>query len=273
MYENENDLKVVHMRFVRGNFGRRGRPGCGGPGQRPAEGKQFTGNVNYVNGDERALTVKDLLRQKTFSLGNNCVITRWDNSSGTIKDLRPGQKVTIGYRDVHGVLAADRVDQNALRYHGTVKFIDPARNQLVLREWDGEKSFRLAEDCKVVLHNRENGPLASIQRGDHVTVVYETPSGPDVVREIAQTSASFTGSVVAIDVPHRTISVHGTFGVKPFNLVNDCSIVMDGKTDAKLMNLRPGQRLTINYDEVNGVNLANRIGPVEDTRASMAAQP
>jgi hypothetical protein len=39
-----------------------------------------------------------------------------------------------------------------------------------------------------------------------------------------------------------------------------------------LMNLRPGQRLTINYDEVNGVDVANRIAPAEAAHESTTAQ-
>jgi hypothetical protein len=114
--------------------------------------------------------------------------------------------------------------------------------------------------------------LSSIKPGDHVTVVYGSPSGPDVVCQIAQTSISFAGSVVAIDVPHRTFSIEGTFGQKQFSLANDCSIVMEGRNDAPLMDLRPGQRLTVNYDEVNGVNVANRIAPAEASHEAATAQ-
>jgi hypothetical protein len=47
---------------------------------------------------------------------------------------------------------------------------------------------------------------------------------------------------------------------------------MDGRIDAPLMDLRPGQRLTINYDEVNGVNVANRIAPAEGSHEATTAQ-
>jgi Cu/Ag efflux protein CusF len=238
----------------------------------PAKEKQFTGKVAYVNNEEHALTVRRPLMQRTFDLGINCAITRWDYSTGSINDLRPGQKVTVGYRDVHGVLAADRVEQVALRYRGIVKVIDPVQRQLVLRHWNRDKTFMLAADCNVILRDQQSTSLASVKPGDHVTVVFESPSGPDVVRQIAQTSLSFTGSLVAIDLPHRTVSTADMFGAKQFSLVNDCSIVIKGRTDAPLMSLRPGQRLTINYDEVNGVNVANRIAPAESAPMAAAAQ-
>ena len=121
----------------------------------PAKEKQFTGKVAYVNSEEHALTVRRLLMQRTFDLGINCAITRWDYSTGSINDLRPGQKVTVGYRDVHGVLAADRVEQDAMRYRGIVKVIDPVQRKLVLHHWNGDKTFMLAADCKVLLHDQQ----------------------------------------------------------------------------------------------------------------------
>jgi hypothetical protein len=238
----------------------------------PTKDKEFTGKVDYVNGDQHLLKVRGFLRYRTFDLGKDCLITRWDDTTGNINDLRRGQKVSVGYQNVHGVLAADRVEQTAMRYSGVVKVMDPERRQLVMHAWDRDRTFVLAEDCKIVLHDQNNGALASIKPGDHVTVVYEAPSGADIARQIAQTSVSFTGSIVAIDLSRRTISADGMFGVKQFNLANNCSIVMDGRTDAPMMNLRPGQRLTINYDEVNGVDVANRIAPAEGAHEATTAQ-
>jgi len=238
----------------------------------PVKEKQFTGKVDRVNIEERSVMVSSLFKHRTFELGSDCAITRWDNAVGAIKDLRPGQKVTVGYQDAHGVYAADRVEQEAMRFHSVVKAIDPAQRELVLRHWDRDTKFVLADDCSVLLHDQKNGELANIKPGDHVTVVYESPSGPDIVRQIAQTSVSFTGSIVAIDLPHRAISVEGAFGAKQFSLANDCSIVMDGTIEAPMMDLHPGQRLNIHYDEVNGVNVANRIAPAGNAREATTAQ-
>jgi len=238
----------------------------------PYKEKAFTGKVDYVNADEHTLTVSDWLWHRTFDLGSNCAITRWDHSVGAFNDLRPGEKVTVGYQNAHGVLAADRVTQEAMRVHGVVKSIDPAQRQMVLHRWDHDRTFTLAQDCKVLLHDQANGALANIKPGDHIRAVFETPAGPEVVHEIAQTSVSFTGSVVAIDLPHRTVSVEDVLGTKQFSLANDCSIVMGNTTDAPMSDLRPGERLTVTYDKVNGVNVANRIAPTGPAPAAATAQ-
>lgn len=238
----------------------------------PAKEKEFKGKVDYVDDREHTLTVRGILEHRTFDLGNNCAIARWDNTAGNIDDLRPGQKVIVGYRDVDGVMAADRVEQVAMRHTGIVKVMEPESRRLVLRIWERDNTFVLAADCKVVLHDKDDAAPADIKPGDHVTVVYETPYGGDVVRQIAQTSVRFTGSVVAIDLPHRLVSADGLFGVKQFNLADNCSIVMDGRINASMTSLRPGARLTFSYDEVNGVNVANRIAPAESEHMAATAQ-
>jgi predicted RNA-binding protein len=242
------------------------------PAASPVKDKEFRGRVDSVNIEEHTVTVMGLFRHRTFDLGNDCSITRWDNTAGAINDLRPGEKVTVGYQDTHGVFAADRVVQEPIRFQGVVKSMDPGQRQLVLRRWDHDRAFALAEDCKVILHDQKSGALASIRPGDHISVVYETPSGQNVVRQIAQTSMNFTGSVVAIDLAHRTLTLEDTLGTRQFSLANDCSIVMENTIDAPMMDLRPGQRLTIDYDEINGVNVANRIAPTSSAPPATTAQ-
>jgi Cu/Ag efflux protein CusF len=181
-----------------------------------AKEKLFIGKVDYVNAEEHTVTVAGYVRHRTFDLGRNCVITLWDKAAGCIDDLRPGQRITVDFQNVHGVLAADQVLQEARRGRGVVEAIDPAQRRLVLRHGLRKWKFAVAPDCKVKLNDKESGALASIKPGDHVTVIYESPSGPEVVRQIAQTSVSFTGSVAAVDLPHRTISVDASFGSKRF---------------------------------------------------------
>ena len=76
--------------------------------------------------------------------------------------------------------------------------------------------------------------------------------------------------LVAIDLQNRTISAKGSSGVKQFSLAGNCAIVMYGKTDAPLANVRPDERLTINYNEINGVNVANRVAPIESAESTAA---
>lgn len=225
----------------------------------PGPEKSYTGTVISVDANEHTLRVKWwAMFDKSFNLGDACAVSQLDNSHAAISDLRVGEKVTVGYVKVHGVLIANRIEQDAMRYEGTVKALDTAKGTLTL---DG-RTFDIADDCKVGLRNGRTGTFADIRTGNYVTVTYERPAKTPVVRQIDQTSIAFTGTLTAVDLVEKTVKAKTTFGSKKFNVGDDCAIVINGKTDGKLADLRLNEPLQINYDEINGVKVASRIAPV-----------
>ena len=232
--------------------------------------KSYTGTVISVNPQEHTLKTKWFVFGKTFNLGAPCTYTLLDNRAGTINDLRPGEKVTVGYQDVDGVLVADRVEQQPMRYTAMVKAIDPVAHTLTLEDHGMAKTFQIADDCNVMLRGGKSGSLADIQTGNHVTVTYETPNDKPTAEQIAQTSIEFTGSLTAIDLGQKTLKAKSLFGEKKFNVGDDCVIMLNGKPDGQLSDLKPDDKLVFSYNEVNGVNVVNRIAPAEAQTKSVA---
>src|ERR1041385_9266354 len=217
--------------------------------------KTYTGTVVSVDPKERVLVVKGWLRKKNFNLGEDCAFTLVDKNATGAADVRAGQRVTVGYQNADGVLIANRVEQQPLRYEGTVKAIDPQAHTLTLHLRAVNKEFRIADDCQVLLRNNRAGTFADVQPGHHVTVLYEIPNEEPTVRQIAQTSATFEGALTAIDLTERPWKAKAAFGSQKFNVANHCAIVLAGKPDAQLKDLKPNDRLTFSFDEVNGVNV------------------
>ena len=132
--------------------------------------KTYTGTVVSVDPKEHMLDVKGFLfSNKKFNLGDTCAYTIVGQDTGAIGDLRPGQKVTVGYQDAHGVLVADRVTQQPMRDEGMVKAIDPTTQTLTLHLGVMDKKFQLPADCEVTLRGDKSGTVADIQPGNHVT--------------------------------------------------------------------------------------------------------
>jgi Cu/Ag efflux protein CusF len=235
--------------------------------------KSYTGTIVSVAPQEHTLETRGFLFTKKFNLGDACTYTLLDNNNGAISDLRPGEKVTIGYQDANGVLIADRVRQQPMRYEGMVKAVDPAAHTLTLHIGAMDKTFQIADGCGVVLRNDKPGTLADIQTGDHVTVTYETPGDKLTARQIAQTSMEFTGDLTAIDLGEKTLKAKDFLTSKKFNVADNCAIVLNGRTDGQLSDLRPDEKLVFSYDEINGVNVVNRIAPAEEQTNSVAANP
>jgi hypothetical protein len=162
--------------------------------------------------------------------------------------------VTLTYQDVGGVLVVSRLTQNELLYKGAIKTLDVTNRTLTV----GNKTFQVDDRCVVLLRNDRHGTLADIKPGHFVTVLYEDPEGMVVARRIAETSKNFARSLTAIDLSERTIKAKAALGSKTFHLANHCSIRVNGKP-AEMKNLRPGDEIEFNYDEVDGINVATRI--------------
>lgn len=221
--------------------------------------KNYTGTVVSVNPAEHTLAVRGFLFSKKFNLGDNCTYVLLEKPAGTIGDLRPGEKVAVKYQDASGVLVADHVKQEPMRYEGMVTAISPENQTLTVHVRGMDKKFQIADNCAVVLRNDKSGTLNDIQVGNHVTVTYETPNDTLMARQIAQTSATFTGTLTAIDLGERTVKAKTLFDTKKFNLADNCAIVLNGKPDGQLSDLRPDEQLVFSYNDVNGVNVVNRI--------------
>jgi hypothetical protein len=235
-------------------------------GETPTKGKEkiCSGTITSVNAKEKVLKVQSFLFSKTFVVGDNCVLSVADRRQATLGDFRAGQKVEVQYKDA-GVLIANRIVQEKLAVSGEVQMIDRGSHVLKVRNGGGSKTFKLEDNCAVLLIADNRGTLEDVKLGNRVTVVYEAPGDLLVAREIEQKSVLFIGILDGVNAEERTLSVGKRFlGDKKFHLADRCAIIVDGRQDAKLNELRLGRKYELNYDNVDGVNVVNRIAQVEE---------
>jgi hypothetical protein len=225
--------------------------------------RSYTGTVTAVHPNEQTIRVRDLLfLNKEFHIGNTCTFDLWGNPSGALMDLRVGEAVTVSFQRSNGILVADKVRQEMATRVGVVTAIDPVARTMTVRDRGMNKPFQIAEDCKIVLRGDHSGLISDVQAGNLVTVTYDTPVGQPTVREIAQTSETFTGTLTAIDLDAKTLKAKSTFATKAFTMGDQCAIVVNGKMGGQLSDLTPNERLIVNYDNVDGVNVVSRIATV-----------
>jgi Cu/Ag efflux protein CusF len=233
--------------------------------------KTYTGTVASVNPNGRTLEVKGILFSRKFNLGDNCAYMLWDQPAGVISDLRPGEKVRVSFQDANGVLVADRVKQEPMTDQGMVKAIDPAMHTLTLRSGWMNKTFQIPESCRVMLNGDKSGSLADVLPGYYVTVTYESPYDQRVAHQIVQKGTTLTGELTAVDLGNRTVKAKTLIDTKTFHLADNCAIVVNGKLDGKLSDLKLGDRMAFTYEDVNGVNIVNRIANAPAAQETAAA--
>ena|ERR1051326_7129684 len=239
--------------------------------------EDWNATLTAVNAEHGSITAKSWFITRTFRTGDNCAITALDKKHATLSDLCPGEKVKIRYQNVEGVLVADRITEKGLRYSGTVEAVDPNTSTLTLENRVNSKapphhkSWSVASDCKVVLHDGKTGTISDVKPGDMVTLIYELPYGSAVVYRIRDESSIFTGTIDAIDLLDRTVKAKEMFGEKKFDLAKHCQIIVNGRENGDMRDLVLGQQYRFTYEGVNGVNVVNRITPTQETKPAETA--
>jgi hypothetical protein len=234
--------------------------------------KSCTGMIVSVDPKEHVLNVKNwAMYTRKFNVGADCYCAQVDNALPN--DLRPGEKVTVSYQNSHGVLIADRIQQDPMRFAGTITAIDNDKHMLTLHQPGLDKQLVFPNDLRITMRDGKTGNWTDVKVGTYVTATYEMPDNQPTVRQIAQTSIIATGTLTAMDTNDKTVKAKTGFTSKTFQLADNCVIVANGRMDGKLDDLRLNDKLQFNYDEINGVDVVTRIGPAETPAPSVAAMP
>jgi len=222
----------------------------------------YRGTVTAVDASDHMITVRNFLFTRNFNLGNDCKVTLQDKPKGDLADLHPGQQVDIRYDGDHGVYIAKYIAQHDLSFAGHLTGIDPQHRTLLIRHGAMTREFALAPNYAVVMRDNNEASLNNLQLGDEVNVIYERVNGSHMVRRIEQNSASITSTIVAVDTSTRTIRTRDGKGEKQFTLEDNCPIVINNNLHNGMDSLMVGEQATINYNNVDGVLVANRVSPV-----------
>jgi cold shock CspA family protein len=249
-------------------------PALGGDSRTAApKEKTFKGSVSAVDVPDKTLSVKGFFFTRNFHMGNDCKVSLEDRAVASLAELRPGQKVDVRYEDDNGVLIAMNIAQYNLAYTGRITAMDPVARTLTLKDDVMIHNLAIAPDCAVVLKGTQAGTWDNLQIGDPVTIIYEKVNDSHLARRIEQKSDTFTGTLEAIDATTRSVRVKATFTEKKFNLSDSCPIVINGKLNGSLSDLRIGQRVSLNYDDKQGVLVANRVSPMTSALVAQPAVP
>ena len=220
----------------------------------------YTGSAVAVDPQEKTVTVRGGLTTRTFNAGDSCKVALEDKPRASLSDLAAGQKVEVQYRKVQGIPVAQQVIQQNRSFKGHITALDPGKRTIAVKHGMFTRGFALAEGSAVIVKNDKAGSLENLRIGDTVTVIYQSDNDPLIAQRVEQKNPTFTGTIRAIDARTRTVTARSLMGEKKFHLANGCKIVVDGKADAGLSDLRIGERMSVSYEDADGVLVANRIG-------------
>ena len=222
--------------------------------------KVYKGTITAIDATEKTVAVKGLMLNKTFNAAEACKVSLEDKPEAALDKLRPGHKVEVFYQNTRGVLVANCIVQHNLVLDGYITAIDPAQRTLAIKGSGATKKLIVAEDCSVMLKDEKVSTLENLKIGHSVSIAYDPTDGVWTARKIEQNAEAFVGTIQAIDAGARTVRARSLMSEKKFNLAEGCRIVVEGKADAGLRDLRIGDRVEFSYEDANGVLVVNRIG-------------
>jgi hypothetical protein len=236
--------------------------------------QEYTGIVTAVDPQSHVLTFKSPWpwRDRHFSPGNNCTYSIRGRNPGFFDDLRPGEKVTVSYRTAHGVAIADRIQQEEMVMRGVVTAVDLNQRTLTLRHDRLVRTLAVANDCTVHVQGAKALKLDAVQPGTFVSVIYRKPNDVSIAQQIDQTSSSFAGRLTRVDLENRTLQAQAASQTMTFRIGDNCTVDVHGKSNARLADLAPNENLQFTYENVNGVNIVERIAPAPNPPAHAAAR-
>jgi Cu/Ag efflux protein CusF len=224
--------------------------------------KIYEGNVTSVNASDKTVSVRGFMFTRNFHTASDCKVSLQDRGMVSLGDLRPGEEVNIRYTDDNGVLIAKNIAQHNLAFRGHITAINPGAGTILVRHGLVTHDFSLGPSYAVVMKDNKTATLNNLQLGDAVCVVFEPFHGSKMVQRIVQDSSTFVGTIAALDPATRSLKAIDAHGEKMFSVANNCPIVINGKWDESLRHLQVGERVTVNYDNADGVLVANRISPI-----------
>lgn len=222
--------------------------------------KTFTGVIVSLKPQDKTVAVQDFWTTKNFTAAGDCTVSLQAKEDASFADLHPGQKVAVTYQNADGVLVAHEVDQHDQVCTGQIKSIDPAHNKMVVKHGLYSTDFALPPDCEVTVRHGQLATPGNLQVGQTVSVTYNELGQKLSATKIAQTSSTFVGTVQALDANTRTIQAKSLMSDRSFHLADGCRIVTANDTDASLKDLHIGDKVAVNYENVDGVMVANWVG-------------
>jgi ribosomal 50S subunit-recycling heat shock protein len=166
---------------------------------------------------------------------------------------------------------ARQIDQHDRTRTGYITALDPMKRTLSMRQRGFTYNFTLAENGVVKFNGDKSGAMDALKIGDMVTVVYQSENEPLIASRIEQNDLNFSGTIRAIDAEKQTVTAKSLLHEKTFHVGDGCKIVVNGQVNGSLRDLRIGDRMSVSYDNADGVLVASRIS--KEPTSSETAPP
>jgi Cu/Ag efflux protein CusF len=144
-------------------------------------------------------------------------------------------------------------------YTGMVTAVNEKDKTVTVKQFLFDRTFNLADNCKIVLADGSKGDLSDIRAGQKLDVQFAKERGVYIAYQITRQNLTFTGYIDVINPASKFLVVKSGLQSPHFKLAKDCSVIAEGGKDGSLDDLKPGQTVSVNYEEQNGNKVARSV--------------
>ena len=245
------------------------------------EPRTATGTITAIDPTARTLTLQTQDGPLQLQVPANSDI-RLNGRSVSLADLEVGDTAQVtdrvnanGTNTALQIRATEAQQPEPRTATGTITAVNAAAGTLTLQTQDGPLQLQVPANADIRLDGR-TATLADLEVGDTAQVTYRVnANGTNTVLRIRATSEqqpqpepiTVAGTITAVDVQARTLTVQTANGVLRLQVPADADIRLNGRS-ASLADLEVGDTVQVTYRaNANGTNTALRI------RATEAQQP
>jgi len=149
---------------------------------------------------------------------------------------------------------------------GTIKSVDPTRNEVVLKGVVKDSTYELNKDAQVWLDGFQ-AKLGNLAADDRVLIVYDKRGDRMVGKSIrALRKASETvGTVSDVTPDRREITLKGTLKNTTYEMAKNATIWVDAK-QAAISNVRAGDEVLVTYEKHGDRYVANDVTVIKHAK-------
>jgi ribosomal protein L19 len=157
-------------------------------------------------------------------------------------------------------------------YEGDITSVDAKARTFTVRATvrgePVEMEFHVDKASEISIEG-ERKMFAELERGDHVTVTYETSGMTHMARNVTRHKTmakemKFDGQIVNIDTKAHTFTVRGTAKGKTeemmFHLSPSARIYIGATHESLIQQLQIGDEVTVHYETMAGVHTVRAVG-------------
>jgi len=215
--------------------------------------KITNGRILAVNTTAKTLLVKPLTGKAVLLKTNNTTTIHRKGKTVTFSKLRVGDKATLNFNTSTKLVDDVSADSGIYEIHGSIEAVDPVASTVMIASEEGGNSVLVkVNETTTILRNGVIATFADLLIGDKVEAKYNSATMIASRIKMEMEDGELHGTILAIDVPGKTVSITPELGGADVVLnISPSTVIKREDAVVAFSSLLVGDVVEAKYDSVS----------------------